>query len=71
MIFHPRKGGGGGDLHMSRYGDVPLFWVLFWAFSDFWGPFWEIPGFLGIVFMVKFDFFRNNPDFWALILIFY
>ena len=37
----------GGNLHMLRYGDVPLFWVLFWGcfqifgylfglFPDFW-----------------------------------
>ena len=50
---------------------------------DFWVPFWAIPGFLGIIFfgysrifgyhlfLVKFDFFKNNPDFWVLILIFY
>ena len=41
---------GGRDLHMSRYGDVPLFWVLFWGcswitgylfglFPDFWVSF--------------------------------
>ena len=45
---------------MSRYGDVPLFWVLFWGLlPDFW-----------VSFLVKFDFFRNNPDFGLLILIF-
>ena len=38
---------------------------------DFWVPFWAIPGFLGIIFWVKFEFFKNNPDFWVLILIFY
>ena len=43
---------------------MPLFWVLFAVLSDFWAPFWAIPGFLGIIFLVKFDFFRNNPDFW-------
>ena len=67
---------------MSLYGDVPLFWVLFWELLlDFWVPFWAIPGFLGIIFfsyslifgyhfLVKFDFFQNNPDFGILILIF-
>ena len=40
---------------------------------DFWVPFWAILGFLGIIFvcsrifgyhfLVKFDFFKNNPDF--------
>ena len=46
---------------MSWYGDVPLFWVLFWEllpdfwvpsglFSDFWVSFLAIPGFLGIIF---------------------
>ena len=59
---------------MLRYGDVPLFWVLFWGLlPDFWVPFRAIPGFLGILFgyfrifgyhfLVKFDFFWNNPDF--------
>ena len=27
------------------------------------------PGFLGIIFLVKFDFFKNNPKFGVLILI--
>ena len=39
--------------------------------SDFGVLFWPIPGFLGIIFSVKFDFFKNNPDLRALILIFY
>ena len=43
------------------------FWGLL---PDFWMPFWAIPGFLGIIFLVKFDFFINNPDFGVLILIF-
>ena len=65
---------------MSPYGDVPLFWVLFGVFLDFWvhfwgapgflGTFWTIPGFLSIILLIKFDFFRNNPDSWVLILIF-
>ena len=38
---------------------------------DFWVPFLAIPGFWGIIVLVQFDFFRNNPDFWVLILIFY
>ena len=38
---------------------------------DFWVPSWAIPGFLGVIFLVKFYFFRNNPDLWVLILIFY
>ena len=47
---------------------------------DFWVPFWAIPDFLGIIFWLfpdfwvsffgKFDFFKNNPDFGVLILIF-
>ena len=44
--------GGGGNLHMSQYRDVPLFWVVFWGLlPDFWVPFWAIPGFLGILFL--------------------
>ena len=27
------------------------------------------PGFLGIIFLVKFDFFKNNPEYGVLILI--
>ena len=34
--------------------------VIFWLFADFWVSF----------FLVKFDFFKNNPDFGVLILIF-
>ena len=72
----------GGNLHMSRYGDVPLFWVLFLGLLlDLWVPFcailgflgiifFAIPRFLGIIFLVKFDFFWNNSDFGVLILIF-
>ena len=30
--------------------------IIFWLFPDFW---------------VKFDFLKNNPDFWIFILIFY
>ena len=29
--------GGGGNLHMSQYGDVPLFWVLFGGCSRIFG----------------------------------
>ena len=53
----------------------------FWGLPpDFWVPFWAIPGFSGSFFgyfrifrhyfLVKFDFFKNNPDFGVLILIF-
>ena len=46
----------GCNLHMS---DVPLFWVVFWGAPGF------LASFLGCSrnFGVKFDFFRNNPDF--------
>ena len=40
---------------------LPDFWILFGLFPDFCVSF----------FLVKFDFFRNNPDFWVLLLIFY
>ena len=60
---------------------MPLLSVFSWGLlPEFWVPFWAIPGFLGIIFgysrifgyhfLVKFDFFKNNPDFGALILIF-
>ena len=66
---------------MSRYGDVPLFWVLFWGcfrsfgyllglFPDFWASFFGYSRIFGYHFLVKFDFFLNNPDFGVLILIF-
>ena len=65
-------GGGGGvtcichDTVMCHY-----FGYFVGVLPDFWVPFRDIPGFLGINFLVKFDFFKNNPDFWVLILIFY
>ena len=46
QLFAKSARGRGGNLHMSWYGDVPLFWVLFWA----------IPGFLGIIFWLFPDF---------------
>ena len=49
---------------------MPLFWVLFWGLlPEFSDHFLAIPGFLGIIFLVKFDFFKNNPEFGVLILI--
>ena len=52
-------GGGGGNLHMLGYGNVPLFWVLFGGLlPDFWVPFWAIPGFLDIILWLF-------PDFWV------
>ena len=52
---------GGGNLHMSLYRDVPLFWVLFGVAPGLLGTFLgysrifgyhflAIPGFLGIIF---------------------
>ena len=67
---------------MSQYGDVPLFWVLFWGcsrifeylfglFQDFWVSFFGLfPDFWVSFFWKKFDFFWNNSDFGVLILIF-
>ena len=52
-------------------GDVPLFWVLFRGCSWIFGYlFWAILGFLGIICFLFFYFFKNNPDFGVLILIF-
>ena len=45
--------------------------TLFVLLPDFWVPFWAISGFLGIIVLVKFDFFKDNPDFGVLILMFY
>ena len=52
-------------------GTCHYFGYLFWSASRFWVPFRAIPIFLGIILLVQFDFFRNNPDFWILTLIFY
>ena len=55
------------DTRMCHY-----FVYFFRLLPNFWVPFWAYSGFLGIIFfVVKFDFFKNNPDFWVLILIFY
>ena len=51
----------------------------FWAISGFLGTFLDysrifgyhflaIPEFLGISVLVNFDFFKNSPHFWVLIL---
>ena len=48
---------------MSRYGDVPLFWVFFGVAPGFLGTFLGYSRIFGYHFLVKFDFFRNNPDF--------
>ena len=52
----------GCNLHMS---DVPLFWVAFWGAPGFLASFFGVlPEFwVSFFFWVKFDFFRNNPDF--------
>ena len=53
-------------------GLIPDLWVPFWAISGFSGIiFWPFPDFWVSFFWVKFDFFKNNPDFLVLILIFY
>ena len=52
------------------WGLLPDFWVPFWAIPGFWGiNFWLFLDFWVPIF-VKFDFFKNNPDFGVLILIF-
>ena len=41
--------------------------IIFGTFGvlpDYWVPFWAIGNFF-----MKFDLFRNSPDFWVLILI--
>ena len=43
------------------------FWGLL---PDFWVPFLGYSRIFGYHFLVKFDFFKNNPDFGVLILIF-
>ena len=52
-------------------GVAPRFLGTFLGYSRIFGyHFLAIPGLLGTIFMVKFDFFKNNPDFGVLILIF-
>ena len=52
------------------WGLLPDFWVPFWAIPRIFGyHFLAIPDFW-ISFLVKFDFFLNDPDFGVLILIF-
>ena len=51
---------------------APKFLGTFLGYSRIFGyHFLAILGFLGIIFLVKFDLFKNNPDFGVLILIFY
>ena len=52
------------------WGLLPDFWVLFWLFLDFWVLFSGYSRICRYHFLVKFDFFKNNPDFGVLILIF-
>ena len=60
---------------------MPLFWVHFWGcsrifgylyglFPDFWVSFFGYSRIFEYNFLVKFDFFQNNPDFGVFILIF-
>ena len=61
----------GGAIILGTFWGAPVFWGTFWAIPKFWVLFLAIPRFLDIIFLVKVDFFKNNPDFWVLILIFY
>ena len=43
---------------------------MIWECAIILGTFLGVaPGFLGIIFLVNFDFFKNNPEFGVLILI--
>ena len=54
------------------YGGAPGFLGTFLGYSQIFGYLFGLfPDFWVSSFLVKFDFFRNNPDFWVLILIFY
>ena len=75
-------GGGGGvtcichDTRMCHYfgyffgGCSQIFGYLFGLFPDFGVSFFGYSRIFGYHFLVKFDFFKNNPDFGVLILIF-
>ena len=59
--------------HYSGYffgGCSRIFGYLFGVFPDFWVSFFGYSRNFGHHFWVKFDFFKNNPDFGVLILIF-
>ena len=47
-----------------------IFGYLLGLFPDFWVSFFGYSRIFGYHFLVKFDFFKNNPDFGVLILIF-
>ena len=47
-----------------------IFGYLFGLFPNFWVSFFSYSRIFGYHFLVKFDFFKNNPDFGVLILIF-
>ena len=47
-----------------------IFGYLFGLFPDIWVSFFGYSRIFGYHFLVKFDFFLNNPDFQVLILIF-
>ena len=60
-------GGGGGGRGVLAYVVIRGYAIILGTFlgvlPDFWVPFWAIPGFLGVILLVKFYFFRNDPDF--------
>ena len=57
--------GGGGNLHMCHY------FGYFLGCSKIFGYLFGYSLIFGYLVLVKFDFFRNNPDCWVLIFIFY
>ena len=62
-----------GMCHYFGYffgGCFQIFGYLFGLFPDFWVSFFGYSRIFGYHFLVKFDFFLNNPDFGVLILIF-
>ena len=62
-----------GMCHYFGYffgGCSQIFGYLFGLFPDFWVSFFGYSWIFGYHFLVKFDFFQNNPDFGLLILIF-
>ena len=79
--YHLGGGGGGvtcicrdtGMCHYFGYFFGGCSWIvgyLFGLFPDFWVSFFGYSRIFGYHFLVKFDFFKNNPDFGVLILIF-
>ena len=65
------RGGGGGLLAYVVIRGCAIILGIFWGLlPDFWVSFFGYSRIFGYHFLVKFDFFKSNPDLVVLILIF-